>query len=39
MCSRFSYAHGDLQIYEPKNQYDMALAIDILETSQMMWQF
>ena len=31
MRSRFSYAQGDLQVYEPKNQYDMALAIDILE--------
>lgn len=29
--SRFSFAAGDLQIYQPKNRYDLVIAIDILE--------
>ncbi|MDD3562381.1 MAG: class I SAM-dependent methyltransferase [Candidatus Cloacimonetes bacterium] len=28
---RFSYMNGDLQVFRPKHQYDMAIAIDILE--------
>ena len=28
---RFSFTQGDLQSYEPKNHYDLILAIDILE--------
>ena len=28
---RFSYTEGDLQVYQPKNRYDLILAIDILE--------
>ncbi len=29
--ARFSFTQGDLQKYQPKNSYDLALAIDILE--------
>lgn len=29
--SRFSFTEGDLQHYEPKNSYDLVIAVDILE--------
>jgi len=29
--SRFSFTEGDLQDYQPKNRYDLVIAIDILE--------
>ena len=29
--SRFSFTEGDLQYYQPKNSYDLVIAVDILE--------
>ncbi len=29
--ARFSFTQGDLQLYQPKNRYDLVTAIDILE--------